>query len=67
MLYIKTIVRYKNTFNIKRLCDVSGINSSTLHKKIHRFLKNPENGEINVRESEKLSEGLRKLKIKLLS
>ena len=67
MLDIKTIAKYKKTLNIKRLCDASGINYTTFHKKMHRYLKNHNRGEITVKESEKFSEGLKKLKIKFLS
>lgn len=67
MLDIKTITKYKDTLNIKRLCEASGLNYATFNHKIHRYLRNSKNGELKVTESEKLVEGLKKLKIKLLS
>jgi hypothetical protein len=66
MFDIKTIADYKDTINLKRLCEASGLNYSTFTKKIYRYLKNPENGQISPNESKKIKNGLKVLKIQLL-
>lgn len=66
MLDIKTLTEFKNSLNMKLLADTSGVCYSTFTKKIYRFLKNSENGELTVKESRKLQEGLEKLRIRLI-
>lgn len=58
MLDIKTLTKCRNILNIKRLCCTADVSYSTITKKIYRFLKNPDNGELNVKESAQLSEAL---------
>ena len=60
MLDIKKLVEVKEALNLKHICNEAGLNYSTIAKKIYRYKRNPDAGELSVRDSQKLLNAFKK-------
>ena len=66
MLDIKKLNELRNALNLKHICDEAGLNYSTITKKLYRFNRNPDSGELSVKDSQKLLDGLKKCDLQYL-